>query len=52
LKVVGESDKDNASAKSTVKCPRCNEQQIVAASNIISVIQDREEAIRIKGLRA
>jgi len=49
IKVIGETQKRNPTATSLVKCPRCNDEQTVTASNIISVVQDTDETMRSKG---
>jgi len=47
IKVLADLDTDAVTAKSIVKCPRCNDQQTVTASKVISVVQDYE-AVRPK----
>jgi hypothetical protein len=52
IKVVGEIDRDNPTAKSKVKCPRCNFEQIIAASRVLSVTRDQDEILQHKGMSA
>jgi hypothetical protein len=41
VKVVGETDPEHPRAKYSVRCPRCNEEQILSASKIVSVTEER-----------
>jgi hypothetical protein len=43
VKVIGETEGDNRTARTAVKCPGCDEEQILRASRVISVLQENEE---------
>jgi len=49
VKVIGETDAANPTAKSTVKCPNCTEEQTLAASKIASVAQEQDKGLLAKG---
>jgi hypothetical protein len=46
IKVVGETSKSDPTAKAVVKCPECGDEQIIAASKVVSVTQDKDEIFR------
>jgi hypothetical protein len=45
VKVVGETDSDNPTAKTTVICPSCADEQIIGASKVLSVTKDEDEIV-------
>jgi hypothetical protein len=48
IRVIGETERASPTVKSTVRCPSCNDEQIIAASNVISVTRDQDEIGRTK----
>ena len=46
MRVIGEIDRNNPLAESTVKCPACGEEQTLMAK-VFSVTQDPDEMIRV-----
>jgi hypothetical protein len=48
VKVLGETDAANPTAKSTVKCPGCNDPQTLVVSKVVSVVQEEDESLRAK----
>jgi hypothetical protein len=43
IKVIGEIEAHHALASSIAECPRCGDQQLVYASQIVSVSEDVDE---------
>jgi hypothetical protein len=48
IRVIGESEEANPTVKSAVRCPSCDDEQIIAASHVISVTPDQDEIGRTK----
>ena len=45
VKVIGEVAKVDPTSKAVVKCPKCGEEQTIAASKVISVTRDKDEIL-------
>jgi hypothetical protein len=46
VKVIGETNQKNPMTTSAVKCPACGEEQIIVASKVFSVSEERDEFLR------